>query len=243
MSKKGVKKTQEYRKPRKRVEFGYRHGILGKKCTNCDNWLSLDNFYEIKSGLGGRFSKCKECYKENKRINYEGDKEQVLENNRLYRERHPEKFIEYNRKYQEECPEKKILRAVRRRAKQASLPDDWTEEQRQETWNYFENKCALSGESLNIEAEHALPISIGHGGTTHGNMYPLAKALNISKFNNNIFEWFEANRQRFELSQERFDILIAYLASANAMTVEEYRAHVDWCHANPRSIDEIKEAE
>jgi hypothetical protein len=69
----------------------------------------------------------------------------------------------------------------------------------------------------------------------------MTEKLNRSKFTNNIFEWFETNRQRFELSQEKFDRLIEWLASANAMTVEEYRDYVYWCHANPRTVDEINE--
>jgi hypothetical protein len=106
---------------------------------------------------------------------------------------------------------------------------------------YFGNACALTGRKYNIEKEHAIPQSIG-GGFTFENIYPLTKSLNVSKYNHNIFEWFEANRQRFELSQERFDKLIDWLASANAMTTEEYRDYVYWCHANPRSIDELGEA-
>lgn len=56
-----------------------------------------------------------------------------------------------------------------------------------------------------------------------------------------FIQWFEANRQRFDLSQERFDSLIAWLASANAMSVEEYRDYVYHCHENPRTINELKE--
>ena len=100
---------------------------------------------------------------------------------------------------------------------------------------YFDRRCALTGET-DITEEHAIPLSIGHGGTIHGNMWPLCKRLNSSKYNKNIFEWFEANRQRFELSQAKFDRLIEWLAAANDMTVEEYRDFVYWCHANPNDV-------
>ena len=85
-----------------------------------------------------------------------------------------------------------------------------------------------------------MPISIGHGGTTYGNMWPLCIRLNSSKHNKNIFDWFETNRQRLELSQDKFDTLIKYLADANGKTVEEYRGYVYWCHENPRTLEELE---
>ncbi|MFL6559227.1 MAG: hypothetical protein ACJ8MO_24300, partial [Bacillus sp. (in: firmicutes)] len=132
------------------------------------------------------------------------------------------------------------IREHRRKARKKGLPDTLTVTEYSNTLVFFGNACALTGETENIEKEHAIPISIGHGGTTFENCYPMKSGLNQSKFNHNIFEWFEANRQRFELSQERFDNGIAWLASANAMSVEEYRSYVNWCHANPRTIDELE---
>lgn len=128
----------------------------------------------------------------------------------------------------------------RRYARKRALPDDLTLEQYEETLSHFSYGCALTGQHNDIEQEHAIPLSIGHGGTTFGNCYPMASGLNQSKNNANIFEWFETNSQRFNLEQSRFDRLIEWLGKANGMTVEEYRDYVYWCHANPRSIDELK---
>ncbi|CAM3631145.1 hypothetical protein [Mesobacillus zeae] len=124
-----------------------------------------------------------------------------------------------------------------RRARPNSLPHDITLDELRISKEAFNNSCVLTG-STNTQLDHVIPIAIGHGGSTYGNMVPLRPDLNHSKNDSNIFEWFEANRQRFELPQERFDNLIDWLASAKAMTVEDYRDYVYWCHANPRNIDE-----
>jgi hypothetical protein len=127
----------------------------------------------------------------------------------------------------------------RRLARKRYLPDDFTAEQLSQVINVFNGGCALTGERV-FHWDHVVPLSVGHGGTTYGNMIPLRGDLNISKSNRNIFEWFEANRQLFKLEQERFNRLIEWLGKANGMTVEEYRDYVYECHANPNEINDAK---
>lgn len=121
----------------------------------------------------------------------------------------------------------------KRRAKEKYLPCNLTKTE------YTYNQCFLTNRD-ETSLEHALPISLGHGGTTRGNCYPMRLDLNISKNDKHLFLWFKANRQRFKLSQSKFDRLIEWLASANALSVQEYREFYDWCFANPRTVDEIK---
>jgi hypothetical protein len=135
--------------------------------------------------------------------------------------------------------EKMSASAHRRRARLKNLRVDFYEQDLENLLTIFDGGCAITGD-YEIHLDHAIPLATGHGGTFNGNMIPLRADLNFSKNDSNIFEWFEANRQRFELSQERFDNLITWLASANAMTVGEYRDYVYWCHANPRTIDEME---
>ena len=169
---------------------------------------------------------------------YEENKEQRAKYNAKWREENPDKMAKCYARWAKENPDKKAIYDQRRRARKAAMIDTITDEQYAETSAYFENACVLTGETTDLHREHAIPLSIGHGGSIRENMYPMAARLNLSKGDRNIFEWFEANRQRFELSQARFDKLIAWLASANAMTVEEYRKYVYWCHANPRKVGE-----
>jgi hypothetical protein len=182
----------------------------------------------------------KEAHAERSRKNYLANRENVLKRTRQYYEDNKERHAELVQKWRKENKERDSLIRHRRLARKKALPDTLTVEEYSITLDYFGNSCALTGRTEVIEKEHAIPLSVGHGGTTFGNCYPMSGGLNQSKADSNIFEWFNVNRQRFELSQERFDKLIDYLASANAMTVEEYRDYVYWCHANPRNIDELE---
>ncbi|WP_026592177.1 hypothetical protein [Bacillus sp. UNC437CL72CviS29] len=236
--------------------------VVGKECTKCGEWKRLeDEFNKSKKGLGGKHHDCKECqrkyrienkegtsiiyhkwYEENKETHLENcrnwriaNQEKVAETSRKYRENNKDREYERARVWKSENPDRVLIHVQNRRARKKALPATWTIEQKEEMLDYFGRKCALTGESK-ITEEHAIPLSIGHGGTIHGNMWPLCLRLNSSKFNKNIFDWFEANRQRFELSQAKFDRLIAWLAAANEMTVEEYRDYVYWCHTNPNDV-------
>lgn len=96
----------------------------------------------------------------------------------------------------------------------------------------FDSKCALSGDS-NIHLDHVIPLKVGRGGTVYGNIIPLSYKLNSSKQDKNIFEWFKSTKNENNLSEEKFNDLIAYLAECNNMSVKEYKEYVCWCHNNP----------
>jgi hypothetical protein len=219
--------------------------IVAKRCTKCGVVKSLDDYSKHKDKLGGRHSACKICQGKH----YRRNRERKLESNRnwrinnkdkviQYREKNKERRAELCRKWSEANRSKKALIQQRRRARKNALPNTLTPEQYEYTLGYFGNACALTGCTESVEIEHAIPIYVGYGGTTYENCYPMLSKLNQSKFNHNIFEWFGANRQRFELEQWRFDRLIEWLGKANGMTVEEYRDYVYECHANPNAIDE-----
>jgi len=256
LSKLGVKKTLEFRKPRKRVQLENRflNGVLitGKECTHCSEWKPLDDFGKDKGKLGDRNSRCKICKKEYKRLWDENN----YEHNKAYYEEHKEERQEYNRQWKLLNSEKNksvskiwrdnnldkfVIYDSRRRTRKKELPDNWNTELKEEMWRGFGESCALTNISEELTEDHAIPLALGHGGTYNGNMYPLCGPLNYSKGDSNLFGWFEANRQRFEISQSKFDSLIEWLASANALTVREYREFYDWCFANPREVDAIKD--
>lgn len=169
--------------------------------------------------------------------------EKVAETLRSWKARNPEYNKEYhelnrdsrrvaNREWQRANPEKVLLKYHRRRARKLALPDTFTSAQLDETLSHFNGGCVLTGDSSAIHWDHVIPLASEHAGTIHGNMIPLRADLNGSKSDANIYEWFEANRQRFELSQERFDALINWLADVNGMTTEEYREYVYACHSD-----------
>ncbi|MNW53451.1 hypothetical protein D3C74_310120 [compost metagenome] len=98
----------------------------------------------------------------------------------------------------------------------------------------------MSDMLVKTHVDHFIPISIGHAGSYVGNLAYLAPEINSSKSDANPFEWFEANGQRFELSQSAFDSLVAKLAEQNGLTPEEFRNFTYWCFANKRTVEQVR---
>lgn len=211
LRKKRGSKTESYRPS---VSIEVIDGVEGKECSKCKVWKAFAEYTKHHIGLGGRESVCKEC-------------------RALYYEDTKERQAEYGRLYHKNNPKNSLIRAHRRRARMISLPDDFTSEHMRKTYDYF-GGCALTGEVSDIHWDHAVPIATGYGGTTFGNMIPLRSDLNLSKGDGNLFEWFNRNKKRFNLSQSNFDRLVEWLANVNGMTTDEYHAFVDECFENRR---------
>lgn len=193
-----------------------KEGVQAKSCQDCGLVKPLDDFYTHSTGTGGRLPYCRVCKYRRGLKEYEANKQGYIR--RSKRSGH------------------------RRRANMKHLPCEWSEIEESSVLRSFHHKCALtnSDETLGIDMDHVIPLSIGHGGTYVGNVIPLGQSINRSKNAGNIFDWFEANRQRFELDQSRFDSLVAKLAEQNGLTSEEFREYTDWCFANPRDLTQIK---
>ncbi len=128
--------------------------------------------------------------------------------------------------------------ANKRRATPLSLPSIWGMAEGSNMRTEF-TPLHLEGDEEYAD-DHFIPLSTGHCGTYLGNMSPLSRTLNSSKSDANPFEWFEANRQRFDLEQSAFDAPVVKLAQQNGLTSEELRDFTYWCFANQRSIDEVR---
>jgi hypothetical protein len=226
------KSNKEYESERSRKYYGANKEIVNERTrkyyeANKEQHAELTRKWRTEN---------KERQVETNHEYYEANKIAVNERTRNWREANKEYHAELLRNWARNNPDKIAMYSQRRRARKAELPNTLTTEEYEKTLTYFDNTCALTGRTDNIEMEHAIPISIGHGGTTFGNCYPMVSGLNQSKHFHNIFEWFDANQQRFNLEQERFDRLIEWLGNANGMTVEEYRDYVYECHADPNEI-------
>lgn len=256
---KGKKCTKCYEwKPLDSGFHGDKRGLGGRtaKCKDCVA-VYKRNYYKENSEKEKKRTKewyeiNKEVALERQRVYRELNREKVAETNRIYRLKNIDKIREVSRRYRERNKDKVTLqkrkwylankdivevRNLRRRSRMTLARNDLTVEEKDMIWKYFNNKCALSC-SDDVSIDHVIPINTGRGGTHKGNIIPLKTELNQSKGPDNIFEWFEANRQRFELSQNKFDRLIDFLAEANDMSVDEYRDYVYWCHENPRELSE-----
>jgi hypothetical protein len=229
----------------------HKAGLGGREssCKRCKAGYYAEN----KADYVRRYESNKEHYQELMRIYYATNKESLSEYQRKYNAENKEyiaeryrKYCDANREYLTELsrnwrrnnPEKATLIAERRRARKQSLPDDFAEDQLLETLASF-GGCALTGEASNLHWDHVIPLATGFGGTIFGNMIPLRGDLNTSKNDANIFEWFRANKERFSLSQSKFDRLVEWLASVNVMTTDEYRSFVNECFENKRNAGEL----
>lgn len=182
-----------------------------------------------------RYEENQESYKEYRRKYYAENKADISERYREYCKDKREYLTELSRNWRRNNPEKEMLITERRRARKKSLPDDFTEEQMLNTFGYF-GGCVLTGATTDIHWDHVIPLATGRVGTTFGNMIPLRSELNMSKSDTNIFEWFAVNKVRFNLSQSKFDRLIAWLSEVNGMSTEEYRAYVYRCFDDSNEI-------
>jgi hypothetical protein len=229
--------------------------VIAKVCCGCNGLVRIEYYSKAKNGFRMTRSKCKKCmgkhyqenrekylekaykwkeenrdrYLEKQRNHYKNNREMYVEKTRVWREENYERHLESCSRWQKENPDKVSLRNQRRRARKQMLQDNLTNEQQNAILAHFNNACALTGESTDLHLDHVIPLATGHGGTIYGNMIPLRGDLNCSKNDSNLFEWFESNRQRFNLSQAKFDALVKYLADVNEMTVDEYKAYYNGC--------------
>lgn len=184
--------------------------IKVKRCTKCCMIKPLSEFGRDQKGKDGYRYHCKSC---------------KAESHARYRKENPDKVMVYQQ---------------RRRARKEGLPDDLTDEEWEQILSDFNERCALTGEKEDVDAEHFIPLAIHRGGTYVGNMFPMTGVLNSSKWMRNPFEWIKRPEVKEQVPAERWNALIEYLASQNGLTVDEFKDFVYWCFDNPRTLEQAK---
>nr|WP_154895189.1 hypothetical protein [Paenibacillus xylanexedens] len=238
--------------------------IAHKRCTKCLHLLPLAKFSK-GSGAGNKQVKCKECqsiykasnkerYKENGRRYYKLNRASIRKQTKSYYEQNKDRIASirferytadkkdrkrnYDRVYRVKNQDKTKKHDQIKRTRMWSLPYNLTKRWLQKVESISEGECVYARE-INTNVDHFIPLATGHCGTYLGNLSLLSRTLNNSKKDKNPFEWFEANRQRFELDQVRFDALVGKLAAQNGLTPEEFRKFTYWCFDNPRTVEQI----
>lgn len=234
MSKLGVQKRRGLRREAVDIVIG-KTTVKGKICADCLRPKSLDDFGNEAKGYMGKKTVCKECYNYRCKKYKEENATRIREWNREYRDSNKDKISKWYRDWSKRHPEVLRLIKQRRRARKKLLPSNLTNQQTQKILFTFENKCSLT-EDTDVQLDHFIPLAIGHGGTTLENIIPLAATLNASKSDKNPFVWYVEARQRFGLSDEKWRLLIEYLANINETTTFEYAAYVYECFSNPNEI-------
>ena len=238
--------------------------IVSKECKTCGEIKDLSEFNRQKGGVGGKRSRCRKCtneylkedrkknplkYNSKHRIEYRkkyfetyyAENSTTIKNRSrvfYYSHRNDKDFIkkraDNKKRWARENPEMITLQNHRRMARKRNLPNDFTESDMQETLKKFEGKCALTGEECDIHWDHVIPLSTGHGGTVSWNMLPIKSSLNVSKGDRHIIEWFEDNKNVYNLSETRLRESFEYLANLKGVSVESYIKYIDWCFENKK---------
>ena len=177
------------------------------------------NFHKNKSGKYGFSSICKICknkyakeyrdnnkecynnwYKDNKEKRskqmsqyYKNNKEKRKEYGEQYYKNNKEEIKEHNKQWKKDNPEKVFNSHNKRRLKEEQ-GRGITKEQWLEMMEFFEWRCAYSGEYLggnsnNRSIDHIVPLSNG-GLNEIWNCVPMLKSYNSSKNTKNMLEWY-----------------------------------------------------
>ena len=194
-----------------------------EKVAKSNKQYYQDNKRKILGQKKQYYETNKEKVREQQKQYYEANKEKIAESTKRYREANKHEERERNKRYYEANKEKVLERCKRylqtpqgqvvefnrhqrRRAKEEQLGSGITKEQWLEMMNFFEWKCAYSGEhlggddnSFNRTIDHIIPIS-KNGPNMVWNCVPMTRSLNSSKNNKNMLEWYE---QQEYFSEER----------------------------------------
>lgn len=186
-----------------------------KKCSKCGRWLvaSTVNFHKNKDGKYGLRADCKECYNAHYRKHYHEniEKERARSKNYYYdniekeKERatkyqaeHREKKREYDRKWYK-TPQGQVVAfnaRIKRRQKEEQQGNGITPDQWLEMMNFFDWKCAYSGEYIGSKEnqsirsiDHIVPLVKG-GAHEIWNCVPMYRPFNSSKNDKDLEEWY-----------------------------------------------------
>ena len=209
-----------------------------KKCSKCGEILHISRFHKDKNGKYKTRPDCKECsrkyqkeYNKNnkekiskrQKIWYEENKDDILKRSKERYEKNKDSILEkqkeYNKKWAKNNPEKILNRNNKRRNKEENQGNGITKEQWLEMMNFFDWKCAYSGEKMESNnttngrtVDHIIALDNG-GENEPWNIIPMKKGYNTSKHTKDMLEWY--------LEQEFFSI-------ERLTKIYEWRVYAYW---------------
>ena len=191
---------------------------LRSKCKKCDKkWRGNNKEYSkeyskewnknneeyIKKHKKQYYKDNKEYIKEKRKQYYKDNKEYIKEYRKQYRENNKEHYNKYNKEWRKDNPEKILKYNNKRRLKKENQGRDITKEQWKEMMDFFEWKCAYSGEYLGGDSDKRTIdhiVALDNGGEHEiWNLVPMYLNYNSSKNKRiDVLNWY--------LEQEYFDI-------------------------------------
>ena len=186
---------KEYRKQKqaknKNKKFIYDDKIM-RTCVRCEleKPATPEYFSRERARMDGLNSWCKECRREHNQIYKKENREYHLEYMRNHYKENKESYAEYSRRYHLKNPEVNRIGAQRRRDRMEQLPHTLTDEEWNDTLEFFNHSCAYCGVSDDsVGKEHIIPVVKG-GGYTQDNIIPACQSCNLSKHVRDMEEWY-----------------------------------------------------
>ena len=189
-------------------EYDEEDNLIKLECSKCHEIKTVDYFFKNRSKKDGVGIECKQCYIERDRRYRENNKEKISEKNRLYYKDNKKEIKERHRQYRENNKDKIKGYTHKRRALKLGNGGSYTKAQWLDTLEYFDYKCAYTGECIkhNCHVEHIVPIS--KGGTSYiWNLVPSTASANLSKQNRDMEEWY---REQEYFCEERLNKIYEY---------------------------------
>ena len=197
---------KEYMKTEKAKES---HRKASKKYRESENGREKRNEYN-KKHKEEMTNYQKEWYENNKDISlerskkhYKNNRKQKLNYQKQYYKDNKDSVLEYRKEYHKKNPDKAFNSQSKRRSLIEIQEDTFTKEQWLEMMEFFDWRCAYSGEILsnNRTIDHIVPLS-KNGEHKAYNLVPMLKNLNSSKHTKDMLEWYK--EQPF-FSEERLN--------------------------------------
>ena len=158
-----------------------------------------------------------EYKKEWDRLYSKANRKKIRKRQLAWEQRNRGRINANRRKQYRQDPTSRKVSNLRYEARKNALPDTMTEQDYIFMMEYWDNACAITGETDNLQIDHWIPLDSDNcPGTVPENMIPLSTSMNASKQNFDAKEWLEWKfgvyrasqilsrvNQYFELVEER----------------------------------------
>ena len=169
---------------------------------------------------------------------------------KAYREANKDKIKEYQKAYCQSEHGKAVKKAVNhnRRAMKRALPRGITADDLKTVSEVLHGQCAYTGKPIEEQHDdHVIPLGVGYGGSIVSNMVPAESSINESKGAKNVFEFVEELETQGVNTAFFYDKTLPYIVEEyreyiedEDLYIEEYAEYVNYCHDNPRTVEEVR---
>lgn len=184
--------------------------LVGKYCGNCGLLYTLNDFYKDKYDLYGKTATCKHC----RTVSWENFKAENPDYYRQYWLTERDKLKSQVEHWRSKNPERVMRQSAKSVYRRQQALSNCNKPDPEYVNSIKQHKvCDVTGDTVQVEMDHILPVTKGRWGSNKGNLMQLSRPLNISKGNKNVFEWVDS------MEQERLDYLVK-----GKMTVEQFQS-------------------